>query len=242
MRKMGFEDIAMEYFVAENRRPVAACLESVRRCDLYVGLFAWRYGDVPKDDNPHRYSMTEMEYREALASKKDCIILLVKPEAPWPRQFMDADTSRIDAFRQELGTSHVCAFFSSAQDIGGVVATALHAWAKQRPSATGNARISTAKLPSTNPILIGRDEEILRLDAAWNNPNVRVLSIVGTGGAGKSSLVNAWINKLAMRRWSDAQMVYGWSFYRQGTYLGTQTSADLFLASALAWFGDPTAA
>ena len=34
------------------------------------------------------------------------------------------------------------------------------------------------------------------------------------------------------------QLVFGWSFYRQGTSGGT-SSADEFLDAALTWFGDP---
>jgi hypothetical protein len=40
--------------------------------------------------------------------------------------------------------------------------------------------------------------------------------------------------------WAGAELVFGWSFYRQGTQEETQASADLFMATALAWFGDPT--
>ena len=36
-----------------------------------------------------------------------------------------------------------------------------------------------------------------------------------------------------------AQRVYGWSFYSQGAAEGRQASADLFIATALGWFGDP---
>src|SRR5262249_22699729 len=35
-----------------------------------------------------------------------------------------------------------------------------------------------------------------------------------------------------------AELVFGWSFYRQGTSSGT-SSADEFLDAALSWFGDP---
>jgi hypothetical protein len=41
---MSHEDIAMEYYVAEDKRPVDKCLEDVTSCDLYIGIFTWRYG------------------------------------------------------------------------------------------------------------------------------------------------------------------------------------------------------
>ena len=39
LRQMNLEDVAMEYYVAEDRCPVDKCLEDVAECDLYVGIF-----------------------------------------------------------------------------------------------------------------------------------------------------------------------------------------------------------
>jgi hypothetical protein len=63
IRQMGHEDVAMEYYIAEDRRPLDKCLADVAACDLYVGLFAWRYGSIPATDNPEGISITELEYR-----------------------------------------------------------------------------------------------------------------------------------------------------------------------------------
>jgi hypothetical protein len=43
---------------------------------------------------------------------------------------------------------------------------------------------------------------------------------------------------MAAEHYRSAQLVFGWSFYRQGTSGGT-SSADEFIDAALAWFGDP---
>jgi predicted ATPase len=43
---------------------------------------------------------------------------------------------------------------------------------------------------------------------------------------------------MAAERYRSAQLVFGWSFYRQGTS-GATSSADEFLNAALTWFGDP---
>jgi hypothetical protein len=44
------EDVAMEYYVAEENRAVDRCLADVSACDLYVSIFAWRYGRVHDDE------------------------------------------------------------------------------------------------------------------------------------------------------------------------------------------------
>ena len=43
---------------------------------------------------------------------------------------------------------------------------------------------------------------------------------------------------MAAQNYHPAELVYGWSFYRQGTSGGT-SSADEFLDAVLRWFGDP---
>jgi hypothetical protein len=43
---------------------------------------------------------------------------------------------------------------------------------------------------------------------------------------------------MAAEHYRSAQLVFGWSFYRQGT-TGKSSSADEFLDAALNWFGDP---
>ena len=57
-------------------------------------------------------------------------------------------------------------------------------------------------------------------------------------GVGKSTLVNHWLRRMAVEQYRSAQLVFGWSFYRQGTS-GGSSSADEFLDAALTWFGDP---
>jgi hypothetical protein len=46
LRRLGHEDLAMEYYMAEDKRPLDRCLSDVASCDVYVGIFAWRYGYV----------------------------------------------------------------------------------------------------------------------------------------------------------------------------------------------------
>src|SRR5208282_4436647 len=44
--------------------------------------------------------------------------------------------------------------------------------------------------------------------------------------------------RMAAEHYRSAELVFGWSFYRQGTS-GNTSSADEFLDAALNWFGDP---
>src|SRR5262249_43084570 len=106
------------------------------------------------------------------------------------------------------------------------------------PARKGPKRISVARLPVTGSDLFGREEDIAFLDDAWANKDANVVTIVAWAGVGKSTLVNHWLRRMAAEQYRSAQLVFGWSFYRQGTSGGT-SSADEFLDAALTWFGDP---
>jgi hypothetical protein len=100
-------------------------------------------------------------------------------------------------------------------------------------------KISLGKLPSTNPELFGRETELKLLDDAWANPKTNIIGFVAWGGMGKTALVNSWLGKMRADNFRGAERVFGWSFYSQGASEGKQASADVFIASALRWFGDP---
>ena len=99
-------------------------------------------------------------------------------------------------------------------------------------------KISVARLPVTGSDVFGREEDIAFLDDAWANQDVNVVTIVAWAGVGKSTLVNHWLRRMATDHYRSAELVFGWSFYRQGTS-GATSSADEFLDAALTWFGDP---
>jgi hypothetical protein len=44
LRKMRHDVIAMEDYVATDKRPLKKCLADVAACEVYVGIFARRYG------------------------------------------------------------------------------------------------------------------------------------------------------------------------------------------------------
>ena len=102
----------------------------------------------------------------------------------------------------------------------------------------GPKKISVARLPVTGSEVFGREEDVAFLDKAWSNRHINIATIVAWAGVGKSTLVNHWLGRMAAKKYRSAELVYGWSFYRQGTSGGT-SSADEFLDAALTWFGDP---
>ena len=109
---------------------------------------------------------------------------------------------------------------------------------RKPPARLGPEHISIARLPVTGSDIFGREDDIAFLDGSWANEDTNIVTIVAWAGVGKSTLVNHWLRAMAAQHYRSAELVFGWSFYRQGTSGGT-SSADEFLDAALTWFGDP---
>lgn len=102
----------------------------------------------------------------------------------------------------------------------------------------GPRKININRLPVTGPQLFGRGEQLECLDTTWAGSETHIVSLVAWGGVGKSALVNYWLARMTKDDYRGADLVYGWSFYSQGT-TDRAASADQFIEAALTWFGDP---
>ena len=127
LRRLGHDVRAMEDYVAADERPLVKCLADVAACDIYVGILAWRYGFVPREDNPDGRSITELEYRRAGETGKPRLIFLLEEEAAWPRKFVDKGgaADRIEALREALSDQLVRSSFSTKHELAELVATAV---------------------------------------------------------------------------------------------------------------------
>lgn len=129
--KIRYEVRRMEDYPARDEHTKEGCERDVDACDLYVGLFAWRYGFVPEADNPERWSMTEIEYRRARARQKPCLLFLLAEKARWPDAMRDASNGegegggRIAALRAELAGLLVGSF-TTPDSLAAEVLAAIH--------------------------------------------------------------------------------------------------------------------
>ena len=67
----GYEFVGMERFGTRDEMPLKYCLQCVRQCDIFVGIFGHRYGSCPPNSDK---SFTEHEYDEALRLNKQRLL------------------------------------------------------------------------------------------------------------------------------------------------------------------------
>src|SRR6516165_2859159 len=147
-----------------------------------------------------------------------------------PNELLKATPTITDAVEAPRGISR--------QSLQKTPSTASRVETRKRPTRLGPKKISVARLPVTGSEIFGRGEDIAFLDDAWANQHSNVVTIVAWAGVGKSTLVNHWLRGMAAENYRSAELIFGWSFYRQGT-TGKTSSADEFIDAALGWFGDP---
>jgi hypothetical protein len=129
---------AMEDYVARDERPLDKCLRDVGWCDVYIGIFAHRYGFVPADDNPQRKSITELEYRKAIETGKHKLIFLLDEQAAWKPGFSDWYTKEgeqgesIRGLRQEICQEKLVSFFQNPDQLASKVLAAVANYEEQR--------------------------------------------------------------------------------------------------------------
>ena len=111
---------------------------------------------------------------------------------------------------------------------------------KHRPTAqtrgSTESKIVPTRLPQCAPKLVGREAELARLDAAWADPNIHGVTIVGLDGEGKTSLASDWAARL-MARGLDGASYFAGSFGSLGVREQRAASGEPFVAAALRFFG-----
>jgi hypothetical protein len=114
----------MEVFGARPEEPTFACLEEVDGCDLFVGIYAHRYGYVPSGCQT---SVTEQEFDRAHHLKKPIFCFVIDDGHPWLPRFMEGEPgrSKLLAFKERVNKLYVRDSFTAPDDLGLKVGTAV---------------------------------------------------------------------------------------------------------------------
>lgn len=206
--------IAMEEFDATERNALQKCYDEVCKAEIFIGIYAHRYGFAPgadmiftSDDGEPRAGdgvtgITEWEYRWAVERKLPMLLYVVADNddegepLPWVITYIDGEPgkSRLTAFKQAIMGTHVVGFFQSPDDLARQVAGALPKLlakfdSEDAPSLPAGRRdfYRHVNLPAN---FVPRPELLAEIRAALLARDDG-LALHGMGGIGKSVMARA---------------------------------------------------
>ncbi len=249
--RQGVFPIDMEHLPARDADAIRVSLEMVDQADLYIGIYAWRYGHRPAG---HDISIPEMEFNRAVKRGIPILVFTIHREHPLTITMMEADKDaqeRLEALKIRASQGRGRLEFKTPvelrshiiQSLGACLAEA--AAAPPQPPALHLHPPNLIPSPPTPYIahpyallqtrdVVGRRDELQRLtDWVTDNPlvppDVRLFTLVAIGGMGKSALTWKWFNDIAPKELPHFAGRMWWSFYE------SDASFENFVIRALAY-------
>ena len=195
LHTMGEEVDHMEIFGARNEEPTKASLDELDKCDVLVGIYAYRYGTIPRGS---MVSVTEQEYLHATSSKKiKILVFVVEENHPWPPKSMDKNLTKIKKFKAKATSEHTPEYFTSPDNLASKVLSSIGRLPKKvehKPIPDSQSLIYQPPKPTgstfpNQPYFFGRVDELKTIaDSLLPESRTWGTLIDGPGGIGKTAL------------------------------------------------------
>ncbi len=231
---------------ASGAEAIRVSLEMVDEADIYLGVFAHRYGYVPAG---HDISITEMEYNRAVERGLTRLIFLMHDEHAL--RASDVETGegaeKLKKLKERLKNENAVNFFKSPEDLRAHVINSLAQYREQHGKRDVTAFHYVGDIPQppepyiAHPYtllqmrdLVGRNEELNVLTDWVAKPDspvygAHIFNVVAIGGMGKSALTWKWFNDIAPQEMKPLAGRLWWSFYESDAYF------ENFVIRALAY-------
>jgi hypothetical protein len=219
--------IMMEYLPASDDEAISISLKMVDEADIYVGIFAFRYGTVPKG---YDISITEMEYNRAKKRGIPCLIFLIHDDHPIKAADVEKGEGavKLEAFKKRVSDEKIINKFISPADLRAHMINSLSKF-RETDAAGSLHYVSDIPEPPETYIahpytllqtsqLVGRREELNLLTDWVAKPSsllyhARIFNVVAIGGMGKSAMTWKWFNDIAPQEMNPLAGRMWWSFY-----------------------------
>jgi len=206
----------MEYFGARDEEPKVAALKNVEQCDVFVGVYAHRFGTIPDGETK---SITEQEFDHARKIGKPILCYRVKPDQPWSPTLIERGDAenKLKEFLKRIEKDFVRQEFTTPEDLLAKVAADLSRVIVER----GGVAVIAHPLPPvpyfvhTYPLqanFTGRAKERAVLTEWFTRDARAILAWVAIGGMGKSALAWVWTQEI-FSLGMPVEGVLWWSFY-----------------------------
>jgi CheY-like chemotaxis protein len=154
IERLGQQGVRMEVFGSRPGDATNESLDEVAACEVFVGIYAHRYGFVPSRIST---SITEREFDFAQQCGKPMLCFMVDEEFPWSPKLIEEEPgkSRLRALKKRVSTGFVCDSFTTPEELAFKVASSLGRFLLERRVKEELETIPASERVST---LRGRDQ------------------------------------------------------------------------------------
>ena len=256
--RQGTFPVMMEHLPASDAEAISASMEMVDGADIYIGVYAHRYGHRPEH---HDISITEMEYDRAVDRGIPRMVFIMHEDHQLVARDVETGegAAKLESFKERLKRDNIVGFFKSPEDLRGLVIDSLSQQrtadlaikdvkgAAEKALDSARALHYVSDIPSPPEVylahpytllqthdLVGRQDGLNLLTDWVARPEAevhraRVLNVVAIGGIGKSAMTWKWFNDVAPQEMKPLAGRMWWSFYE------SDARFENFVARALAY-------
>ncbi|MDQ0462403.1 hypothetical protein QO010_000151 [Caulobacter ginsengisoli] len=229
---------------AEDGDGVAAAMRMVGESQAYVGIIGHRYGQVLPSQlyNPHRLSLAELEYQQALEQGLPILVFIMGDKHPVTIEQVELDPGRrkkLEQFRDHAkqrygrgdspGAYHI---FENLDEFAAIAPGAVRRLAEtlpkidiaERPPPPGPDEVARPPRLAAFPrylashAFVGRAAQLQTLDDWCSDADPKsVMLFEAMGGSGKSILAWEWVSAHAQRSQGGCAGYVWYSFYDSDT-------------------------
>jgi hypothetical protein len=197
--RLGLLPIGMEFFGSMGSGATEGSKCKIERADVYVGVFAYRYGYI---EAGYEKAVTEIEFDFAGECGIERVCFLVDPSYPWPVEAIERQRlDEVDRLRDKVERATIRETFTTVDDFRAKLTASLVDWsARHGGRALESRRVSDGdealarSIPAEPALLVGRDRDLdsLRRRLGVGSESFRRLTVVrGWPGVGKTTLLSA---------------------------------------------------
>ena len=202
----GADLIIMETFGSDTAPPDIVSVRRVREADVFVGIYANRFGTV---DERTGESITELELDEARHAQStgviaDILLYVLAPDAQWPSEFRETGPSATAGLQRlrAKAQDHSCTLFTRSADLPFFITRDVYRLLAGRRGQVGMRQVAIPDARALGrPVgmefltsadrryLAGRGEAVRELRSLIQKNGIVLL--LGDSGVGKTSLIQA---------------------------------------------------
>ena len=213
----------MEYFGSRPETPKEVSLKEVDQSDVYIGIFAHRYGS----------GITEAEYRRARELGIPCLIYVKDEDVPVLPSHLEREpdkSARLDALKRELKSHHTVSFFKNPDQLATQVVADLHNLFGNAPSLRKEKLLQPGpkyqiNITDSQGVVIGDQSNVTQIITSAKPTEQRYFvsrskhQIIQVKGEHRVYLVDqdgarSWIpdgpTLESLARWEDVELLASW--------------------------------